>query len=153
MTPKRLSELITKAYSNLINNPQVTVIVREVYGHLVYVLGEVNSPGSFPIQKRMNFLHALASAGGPKSSANLKSVIILRSNEKRAINVLRINLNNPARLGNNADTIGNFAVQPYDIIYVPKTFIANVNTFLQQVYDGVLPPLDTYLRALWWRDK
>jgi hypothetical protein len=39
-------------------------------------------------------------------------------------------------------------VQPEDIIFVPKTFIASVNNFLTQVYDGLFPPVDVYLRAL-----
>jgi hypothetical protein len=39
-------------------------------------------------------------------------------------------------------------VEPRDIIYVPKTLIANVSDFMRQVYAGVLPPLDLYLRAI-----
>ena len=37
-----------------------------------------------------------------------------------------------------------------DIIYVPKTYIASANDFLNQLYDIILPPFDVYLRAVWY---
>lgn len=149
MTPKQLSEQITKIYSNIINNPEVTVIVRQFGGYLVYVLGEVNSPGGYPVQRDMNFLQALAAAGGPKNTANLRSVIILRRHINGELEAQKLDLNNPAKLKCDFDQ-NDLIVQRSDVIYVPKTFISNINTFLKQVYDGALPPLDIYLRALWW---
>jgi polysaccharide export outer membrane protein len=66
MTPLQLDCLITLKYSEFIQDPDVTVIVREFGGQQVHVLGEVNSPGGYPVERNMTLLQAVASAGGVK---------------------------------------------------------------------------------------
>ncbi|MBN2357391.1 hypothetical protein JXO59_14855, partial [candidate division KSB1 bacterium] len=39
-----------------------------------------------------------------------------------------------------------------DIIYVPRTFIADVNAFMSQIYDLVLPPFDSYARFYYFHE-
>lgn len=147
MTPTQLSEVITQAYAKIIKNPEVTVIVRNFGGYQVYVLGEVKSPGSFAIQRNMTILQALAQAGGQKETANLKSILLMRRNQGQGVQAQRIDLSGPSAKAIKQNDI---FVEAFDIIYVPKTFIANVNTFLDQAFSGVIPPLDIYLRAVWW---
>jgi protein involved in polysaccharide export with SLBB domain len=153
MTPARLDSLITTRYSEFILNPEVTVFVRQFGGYQVYVLGEVNSPGGYPIQRNMTVVQALAAAGGAKDTAQLHSVLILRPDEGQNINATKLDL---------ADALGGsdakraqsaFPIQAQDVIYVPKTFVANVGAFLKQVYDGFFPPVEIYLRALWWSNQ
>lgn len=146
-TPKELSEAITIAYAEIIKNPEVTVIVRNFGGYQVYVLGEVNVPGAYPIQQNMTILQALAKAGGQKDTANLKSILLLRRQLDGGIAANRIDLSVPSLEEINKN---DRSVEAFDIIYVPKSFIANVNTFLNQAFSGLIPPLDIYLRAVWW---
>ena len=47
-------------------------------------------------------------------------------------------------------SVNDFFIQPLDIVYVPRTAIDSIVQFLEQIYRGVLPPIDVYLRALWW---
>jgi len=147
-TPPELSNLITKTYAKIIKNPEVTVIVRNFGGYQVYVLGEVKSPGAFPLQRNLTILQSLALAGGQKETAALKSILLMRRNNDGTVDARRIDLsdNSPEAIQKN-----DVYVEAFDIIYVPKTFIANVNTFLDQAFSGVIPPLDIYLRAVWWR--
>lgn len=147
MTPKELSHHITEAYAKIIKDPEVTVIVRNFGGYQVYVLGEVKSPGAFPLQRNLTILQSLALAGGHKETAMLKSIVLLRRQQEGKIDVQRIDLsqNSPTAIQKN-----DLYLEASDIIYVPKTFIANVNTFLEQAFSGIIPPLDIYLRAAWW---
>lgn len=147
MTPTELSNLITEAYARIIKDPEVTVIVRNFGGHQVYVLGEVKSPGAFPVQRNLTILQSLALAGGQKETATLKSILLMRRNNDGTVDTRRIDLSN-----NSLDAIqkNDVYVEAFDIIYVPKTFIANVNTFLDQAFSGIIPPLDIYLRAALW---
>jgi hypothetical protein len=94
-------------------------------------------------------LQALAAAGGPKETAQLSSVMILRRGEGQSVNALKVDLTNATKGANGAISIDNFHVQGQDVIYVPKTFIASASAFLKRVYDGLLPPVDIYLRAAW----
>lgn len=147
MTPMELSRRITETYAKIIKDPEVTVIVRNFGGQQVYVLGEVKSPGAYPLQRNLTILQSLALAGGQRETAALKSILLLRRQPDGKIDVQRIDLsqNSTAAIAKNDRYL-----EAYDIIYVPKTFIANVNTFLEQAFSGIIPPLDIYLRAAWW---
>jgi len=147
MTPVELTGLISKQYEEILREPEVTVIVKEFGGSTVYVLGEVKTPGGYPLQRSMTTLRALTVAGGPTEEANLGSVMLIRIIDKDRISAKRINLNLASLAKDPALDIN---VQAYDIVYVPKTFIANLRTFLTQVYDSVLPPLDLYTRYIWY---
>ena len=144
MTPAQLGDVIEQSYSRLVKDPQATVIVRQFGGQRVYVLGEVENPGAYPIQREYSILQILAEAGGFKNSANLKSIVLIRRHSAEDISAQRIDLS----LKSSAEIdMNDFTLQSYDIIYVPKHFIANVNTFLQQALAGFIQPLDLYLRA------
>lgn len=145
MTPSELDTFITKAYSAVVHAPEVTVIVRSFAGLAVYVFGEVERPGIVEMKPKMTVLQALAAASGPIRGANLSSVILLRRDMAGALKATRLNLK---RAAIKDGAYQDLYIQPEDIVYVPKTFIANVNDFLTQVYDGLFPPFDIYLRAL-----
>lgn len=147
LTPTQLSKLITKIYDRILKNPEVTVIVRNFGGYQVFILGEVNSPGAIPLQRNLTVLQTLAQAGGYKETANLKSILLMRRNKDGTVDAKRINLR-----GKSPEAIleNDLYVKALDIIYVPKTFIANVNTFVDQALAGVIKPLDVYLRAAWY---
>lgn len=152
MTPLELDSLITTTYAVFVRNPEVTVFVRQFGGYQVYVLGEVNAPGGYPLQRDMSLLQAIAAAGGFKETAKRGSVMVLRPGEQKQINALKVDLTAAIR-GHNQPDENVLYVQAQDVIYVPKTFISSTSAFLKQVYDGVLPPLDTYFQALWWRRR
>jgi protein involved in polysaccharide export with SLBB domain len=145
MTPAELDNAITAAYSEVIHEPEVTVFVRSFAGQSAYILGEVRNPGIVELRPKMTVLQALAAANGPSRTAKMSSVMMLRRDANGQIQARRLDLNNGAI--KNAD-YEDLYVQPEDIIFVPKTFIASVNNFLTQVYDGLFPPVDVYLRTL-----
>lgn len=147
MTPMELSQYIARAYGRIIKDPEVTVIVRNFGGYQVYVLGEVKSPGAFPLQRNLTVLQSLALAGGQKDTATLKSILLIRRRPDGSTDVRRLDLSSTALADIQKNDI---RVEAQDIIYVPKTFIANINTFLDQAFSGLIPPLDIYLRAVWW---
>ncbi len=159
MTPSQLDSLITVTYADIIRDPEVTVFVRKFGSYQTYILGEVYSPGGYPVERNMTVMQALAVAGGFKFSAAMSSVIILRQDEHAQVQALKVDVT--GYLAGEALTVyvkdkeievemNEFFIKPLDLIYVPKTPIANVVAFLEQVYAGLLPPIDVYLRALLW---
>jgi polysaccharide export outer membrane protein len=78
LTPLELRDRITTAMREYVTNPVVTVIVVETVAPLVYVMGEVNNPGSISMQGPISVLQALAIAGGFKDFANTKNIKVLR---------------------------------------------------------------------------
>jgi len=153
MTPSALDSLITAHYARFIRDPDLTVFVREFGRYQYYVFGEVNTAGGFKLESDITVLQALANAGGPKDGAQMRSVFVLRRKEGRKLDVLRFDLGRIAGDRRWMTVNPTFFVQPQDVIYVPKSFIASVGSFLDQVYRGVLPPVEAYLRALWWTSR
>ncbi len=63
-TPAELQQGLTKALGSYIQDASVAVLVREINGPRVYVLGEVTRPGGFPLRGPMSVVQAIALAGG-----------------------------------------------------------------------------------------
>ncbi|MCA9734474.1 MAG: polysaccharide export protein [Deferribacteres bacterium] len=154
MTPVELDSIVTQAYNTFIIDPDVTVIVRQFGGAQVYVLGEVERPGGYPLQKNMDIMQALASAGGIKNGAKINCIMRLRKSDAKTVNVTRLNLKQFIKSSQSSIAVDeSLFVQGQDIIYVPKTFISSTSEFLKMVYDGFLAPLDLYLRVIFYYDR
>ncbi|MDZ7337765.1 MAG: polysaccharide export protein [candidate division KSB1 bacterium] len=147
MTPMGLARLISQKYAEILLEPEVTVTVKQFGGNTVYVLGEVRNPGSYVVQRNMTLLRAIATAGGPTNEANLSSVMLIRMLDEKRVSATRSDLTQALA---RKDPRPDLEVRPYDIVYVPKTFIGNIRTFMTQVYDTVIPPLDLYARSVFW---
>lgn len=145
LTAAEVDRKITEAYAQSLHAPEVTVFVRNFAGLSVYVMGEVDKPGRIDMVPNMTVLQALAAAGGTIKGAKMNSVVVLRPSPEGKLQALRLDLDRGAiQKGLAQDQ----PLQPQDLIFVPKTFIANVNEFLTQIYDGLFPPFDIYLRTL-----
>jgi len=77
LTTQALSGAIAQALKskNLLSDP--SVVVEVVQYRPIFVLGEVQKPGSYPYQARMTFLNAVALAGGftPRSVKSDATVV------------------------------------------------------------------------------
>ena len=78
LTPTQLAAQITVSLKKFVTDPQVTIIVTQINSQRVYILGEVNRAGAYPLLPQMTFLQALSSAGGFTQFANLKKIYLLR---------------------------------------------------------------------------
>ena len=78
LTPTQLAAQITVSLKKFVTDPQVTVTVTQINSQRVYILGEVNRAGAYPLLPQMTLLQALSSAGGFTQFANLKKIYLLR---------------------------------------------------------------------------
>lgn len=81
LTPTQLGQEITRGLKKYLNEPQVTVIVTAINSRRIYVLGEINRPGAYPLLPDMTVLQALSSAGGFTQFANQKQIYVLRNED------------------------------------------------------------------------
>jgi polysaccharide export outer membrane protein len=91
-TINELETQIAKQLSeNYLENPQVTVYVKEYNSQRVTVEGAVEKPGIYPLTGRTSLLQMMAMAEGIDPDANLSGVVIYRTIEgKRAAAVFDI---------------------------------------------------------------
>ncbi|MGQ0507903.1 MAG: polysaccharide biosynthesis/export family protein [Myxococcaceae bacterium] len=112
-TPEQLGVDIKKRLAQFVQEPKVSVILREVNSARVYVTGEVTHPGAYPIKTRTSLIQALALAGGLSDFANGDGILVLRSGHNGGIPVRYSDL-----IANSADR-PDFILQPGDTVVVP----------------------------------
>ncbi len=96
----------------------------------IYVLGEVNSPGSFAYIGNETVLDAIIEAGGISSSANHHSIIVSRPSKcGDCKTVMKVCYDHIVQLG---DATTNYQLLPGDRVFVPSvSFMDDLkNTFL-----------------------
>lgn len=115
-TPKELERDIAKGLRDYISEPEVTVIVQETKSRRFSILGQVQRPGSYLLNGDMRVLDAIATAGGFRDFAKVKSIRILRQQAEGKQVSLPFNYKDVVR-GTNPRQ--NVELQPKDTIYVP----------------------------------
>jgi polysaccharide biosynthesis/export protein len=69
LTEGELAKEVIERYRKYQRNPQVDVFVKEYNSQPVAVIGAVDKPGRFILQRRVRLLELLSSAGGPTEKA------------------------------------------------------------------------------------
>jgi protein involved in polysaccharide export with SLBB domain len=136
LTPAMLTKQLTQLYATDLKQPRVTVIVRGFGSQRVFVDGEVGKPGMVPILGLMTALQAIAEAGGMTRTARQSEVIIIRRGAANKPVAFTVDLKK-ARDG--SDLSQDTALAPFDIIYVPRSRVANVNVWMDQYIRQNIP--------------
>jgi len=137
-TPEELQEELNFRYGEHLSDPNVAVIVRSFAPTRFYVLGEVNEPGEYiSVGPNLTLLQALAMAGDVKNSADLEEVIILRRGAGNRPKAYRADYDNATSgLMPGSDV----RLAAYDVVYVPKTAIADAYVLYEQSIQQFLRP-------------
>jgi len=130
LTTSQLKKKITDELAVYVREPKVTVIVKE-FGGKVVVLGQVRSAGVYGIKGRFSLAEAIARAGGLTESAVSRSIVVIQGGLENP-NISLVNLNK-------AMYKGGFTLRSGDVVYVPRSFIGNINYVLRQI----IPSLST----------
>ena len=77
LTPLQLKEEITKRLSGFVDNPTVTVTVREANSYRVFISGEVKQPGIVRIRSEITLVKLIIMAGGFTEWANKRKISII----------------------------------------------------------------------------
>jgi polysaccharide biosynthesis/export protein len=142
LTVSELEEKINAAFSRDFRDVRLNVVLHEIAGRKVYVLGEVEQPGLYDIGREgIGIMGAIALAGGFTDYSAQGSVVILRLTPQgylsRELNLAAL------RKGRAFDTAA-LDLQPYDIIYVNRSKIGDFAAFTQ----GLVGSLTQYSRII-----
>lgn len=136
LTPAQLTDTLEKTYAKELTNPGITVIVRSFSSQRVYVDGEVNKPGMINLAGPLTVLQSISEAGGLKETATTSQVLIIRKAKDDKPIAIAVNLGD---IRSAADGSRDILLAPYDIVYVPKSTIANINQFVDQYIRRNIP--------------
>jgi polysaccharide biosynthesis/export protein len=77
-TPSQLSEDISAKLKEYKENPQVSIVVKEVNSYAIYVLGEVAKPGKYPLRSKTTLLQGITIASGFTPTAARNKMVVFR---------------------------------------------------------------------------
>ncbi|MGQ0665557.1 MAG: polysaccharide biosynthesis/export family protein [Nitrospiraceae bacterium] len=80
-TAAQLAEAIAEKLKEFKENPQVSIVVKEVNSYAIYVLGEVSKPGKYPLKSKTTLLQAITLASGFTPAAARTKIVVFRFGE------------------------------------------------------------------------
>jgi protein involved in polysaccharide export with SLBB domain len=135
LTPAELDAALTKRYEAELRRPEVSVILRSLGAYRVYVGGEVGTPALVGLAPGMGPLQAVMAAGGFKETAKPEAALVIRRGSDNRPVPIPVNLQQMLAVGGAGDGM---QLQPGDVVYVPKTWIAEANKFVNQYIERLL---------------
>src|ERR1700721_1046856 len=87
MTPDGLQKDFTEKLAHYVHKPHVTVTVQEIHSRMVFITGEVQRPGAYPLVSTMNVVQLVARSGGLTDFAKQKKIYVLRADKTTRIDV------------------------------------------------------------------
>jgi protein involved in polysaccharide export with SLBB domain len=137
MTPAELEELIEDKSSKRLRKPEVVVVVTKIAEQRVYIGGEVRKPGYVALQAGMTPLQAVVQSGGFRETAKLDSVLLLTPGPGGKFSAARMDMEQIVNDG----VPERVRLHPGDVVYVPATWIADMNIVVDQYVRGLIPAL------------
>jgi len=136
LTPAGLAAALKQRYAQELTDPEVSVIVKGFAGQRIFIAGEVGNQGAQPLGAGLTLYQAIQQAGGFLKSANRRQVIVIRRSSDgrttgRGVDVQAV------EEGEHPET--DITLRPYDMVFVPRSTIANVNLFVEQYVRNNLP--------------
>jgi len=134
-TEGELEAALQTAYAPFLRAPEIDVVAKAYASQQVFVGGEVARPGIYSMPGAIDALQAVALAGGFLPSAKRDGVLVL-SRGDTGNDVRRVNLSGGAIRNGTGETT---ALARYDVVFVPRSRIAQVGLFMQQYVRDALP--------------
>jgi len=128
LTVAQMTTALQKAYANILNEPDISVTLKDFDRPYFVAGGLVGKPGKYDLRGTTTATQAVAMAGGFADGAkNSQVVLFRRANSDDWVEVKVLNLKQVLKGKNlNEDTV----LQPGDMLYVPKSTWSKIEKFL-----------------------
>jgi protein involved in polysaccharide export with SLBB domain len=143
LTPAQVSDSIRARYSEVLAEPEVSVIITEPASQSFFIFGEVGDPGAYVLSGKMTLIDAIAQAGGVKVSGRKDNIILMRKTPEGRYVAKRIDMDEKVRTGDTEMTY----LMATDVIFVPMSAIAKLDTFVDQFFNKLSPAWRFYILA------
>ncbi len=135
LTVPQLRDVLRQDYSAFMIDPNIEVLLRAANGNTVIVAGEVTQETVVQMTSPLTLSNAISIAHGMKTTAARTSVILMRQGPDGKTIARRINYN---RIVDGSDPSQDIVLAAGDTIYVPQTWIGDIDDFSTQ-FRAALP--------------
>lgn len=115
LSPEQLREAVLEAARKYVEDPNPTVIVKEIKSRKVFITGQVEKPGPYPLNGPTTILQLIATAGGLREFADGKNISVMRNQYGRQL-VFAFSYQDLLKKKNLSQNIG---LEPGDTVVVP----------------------------------
>jgi polysaccharide export outer membrane protein len=115
LTPEQLRSNLTQAANRYVEDPAVTVVVKAVNSRKVFITGQVNKPGPYPLSAPTTVLQLLATAGGVQEYAKAERIVVMRTENGKTVS----HKFNYKQVSQGKNLQQNIELKPGDTIVVP----------------------------------
>ena len=133
LTVSQASEAIRSAYSGILHEPEVTIVLKEFEKPYFVVSGQVERPGKYDLLGDTTATQGLAVAGGMTDAAKHSQVLLFRRVSAEWVQVTKLNVK---KMLNSANLEEDVSLHPGDMLYVPKNAISKIKPFIP--YTGAM---------------
>jgi polysaccharide biosynthesis/export protein len=145
LTVSQLRKTLLAGLEKYIVNPEVLISVSSIKSQSVVVLGEVDTPGLFPLEIPRTCIQMIALAGGFTKNARQDTVLLIRGGMIKP-ELITLDFK---KVFQKQDFTQNISIRNGDIIYVPATKMENaaryfdhlqriLGTFYQAIFGGLV---------------
>ncbi|MEF7613756.1 polysaccharide biosynthesis/export family protein [Aquincola sp. MAHUQ-54] len=131
-----LTALLAQRLESSVKRFEVSINVAGAASQRVFVGGEVARPGVQPLLGPLTALQAVMAAEGFRETAQPREVVLMRRGERGERQMVKLDLDAALAGG---DLSQDVLLQPYDVVVVPRSGIANLNLWIDQYVRRNLP--------------
>lgn len=136
LTVEELRARLRAAYAKHLKDPELEVVIPLLASARVFVGGEVTLAGAQPLVGGTTVSRAIFTAQGAKPTAYLKQVIVIHPGPNGRPIVRTLNIQ--AAL-DGQDPSQDIMLSSQDVVYVPRSPVANADVFVDQYIRQLLP--------------
>jgi len=127
LTMQEAQREIVKAYATILNDPDITVTLKDFEKPYFVVSGSVRNPGKFDYRGHTTVMQAVAIAGGFDNFAKHSQILLMRKYSNDLVQVTMVDLREAMK---GKDLHQDLEVRPGDTIFAPKSAFAKFAPFL-----------------------
>jgi polysaccharide export outer membrane protein len=126
-TVPELTETLRRAYGKILNDPLISVILKDFEKPYFIADGQIGHPGKYELRGDTTLTQAIAMAGGFQDSAKHSQVLLFRRVNSDWVSAKIINVKEMEREGNLREDP---FLHPGDMVFVPKNRFSKIRPFL-----------------------
>jgi polysaccharide biosynthesis/export protein len=137
-TVPELTDALQTAYSKILNNPQISVVLKDFQKPYFIADGQVARPGKYDLRGDTTLTEAIAMAGGFLDTAKHSQVVLFRKVDQTWTSAELIDVK---KMESQHNLREDPFLHPGDMLFVPKNRLSKIKPFLPSANMGAYAPI------------
>lgn len=137
-TVPELTETLKQAYSKILNNPPISIVLKEFEKPYFIAGGQVSKPGKYEMHGNTTLVQAIEIAGGFQTAAKHSKVYLFRRVDDQWTEAKLFDVKKMEKSGNLAEDP---FLHPGDMLFVPKNTYSKIDRFIPNLSMGTYLPV------------